>query len=310
MTIDFAPPTADKTNFTVLIWGADGVGKTPTVLRLAENFAPAAVCDADGGLAPYLDPDNKTIRLIQSEDPIYVRSQFEALAAAPGDFKLAAIDPITTIDQRLRALVDARERTKPAGRGLGEFESALHPGSWIPIHSRGRDILRIVRWIGIPFIVTAREDNEWSGGQIVGLKPAGPKGLGHDFTLNVRMMQTTPNGPRRATLVRDRLHRFPPTLEAPADNPFFVADKIIELYPDKLGGSAIERPRCSDDVALEIHKHIRELHLNHKAMHARLKSEYGVDSVEDLSPEAAGDVLEALRDKSRARSEAAAEARS
>ena len=301
MTLDFQTPKPHK-QFTVLLWGADGVGKTPTILYLAKHFGPCAAIDADGGLVCYAHDNMDYLKVVETEDPIYARSQLEELGKAPGPFRMAAIDPLSTIYTNLINLVERHERSK---RGyVSEFDSALHIGNWGPIKSRNRDLMRLIRWIGMPIICTAREDNLWKDEQIAGLRPAGDKGMGHEFTLNIRMTQTVPGGPRLALLVRDRLHRFPQRLEGAADDPFFVGKKIEELYADRFSAQPVAKEHCSEQVALEIHHLIRELGHSYKKIHARIR-ELGADSIEELTPEAAGEVLDGLRGQYQSKQETA-----
>lgn len=294
--MDFAAPKP-ATELSVLIWGAEGTGKTPNVLHLARHAGPAAAIDADGGLVTYLDGTEDWIKVIESEDPIYVRTQLELLAANPGEFRLCAIDPLSTIYTNLVHQVGENERVKASG-SVGEFDNPLTIRSWGPIKDRNRDLMRVIRWMGkkggMPVIATAREDNEWVNNRVAGVRPAGDKSLGYEFTLNIRLSQSVPGGPRIATLVRDRLRRFPDWLEGAPDDPCFLARKILELYPERFGHKVEPHERAGAEVIDEILQLVNELRLPHKKVVARIR-ELGFDSIEDLSPEAAGTVLDGLR---------------
>lgn len=302
MALEFGQ-RAPSDNFTILVWGADGVGKTPTVLHLAQHVGPCAAVDADGGLGVYLKGDEDWIKIVASDDPVYIRKQLTELAAKPGEFKLAAIDPLSTIYENLLKLVGQRERAKSKAT-ISEFDSPLNIGSWNPIKDHSRDLMRLIRWMGMPVICTSREDNLWKKTEIVGARPAGDKNMGYEFTLNVQMLQPKAGGPRFAVPIRDRLRRFTKRIEGAHDDPLFLARKILELYPEKFGGQAVAKECCSSAVALDIHGLIRELRLPHEKIIARIR-ELGADHIEDLTPSAAGEVLDGLRGLFRERQEAA-----
>ena len=80
MTLEFGK-SSKTDNFTILIWGADGVGKTPTVMHLAKHAGPAAIVDADGGLAPYLNGQGGVVRIRYAGERIHRKAGKTAAGA-------------------------------------------------------------------------------------------------------------------------------------------------------------------------------------------------------------------------------------
>lgn len=280
---------------SILLWGQDGVGKTPTIMYLAEKFGPCAAIDADGGLAPYVNDSDDWIDYLSCEDPVAIRKSLEELSASPGDYKMLAIDPISTVYAAATRLADkyARSRSK---KKIDEMESALTVRSWTTIKGLHHDLMRLVRHIGMPRIITAREANRWKDDQIVDSRPDGDKTLGHDFTLNIRLSQERPGGTRMAQVKRDRLRLMPAMLQAPHEDPLFVARAIEKAYGHLLGGQAVPVATASGEAIQEITNLIRSLRIPYGNILKRVDELFGKATIEDLSVAEANEILSPLRE--------------
>lgn len=289
--------------FTVLLWGSDGSGKTPIALELAKQAGPAYLFDTDGGALPYITDEmakHVTVHLDRVEDdPIMLREDLGKLLGAPGKYRMAIIDSLSVTHARVKALVEEYEHqnSKRRGRGSSDFESSLSIRSWGPIKQKIEDISRLIRSAGMPVICTAREGNVWKNERIIDSRPDGDAKLGHEFSLSIRLSQPVPGGTRFATLRRDRLQRFPYRMEYASDDVLAPAWKILELYPDFLGGQAVPLERATKEQVNEMLFFRDEMFRgNYEGFMGRIRQKYQVGSVEDLSPEQAGEILATLRE--------------
>jgi len=287
--------TERRKPLSILIYGQDGTGKTPTVIYLAKKFGPCAAVDADGGLAPYVEPGDESIQYAEGDNPVAVRKLLEELSAQPGDFKMLAIDPISTIYDSCIRLTEQYARSKVRGP-TDDFQTYTNIRSWGTIKGLNGDIMRLIRNIGMPTIVTAREANRWENDKIVDVRPAGDKTLGHEFSLSIRLSQEVPGGPRLAVVKRDRLMKMPKMLQGAGDDPLFLARAIEEVYGEWLGGQAVPVEQANSDVVQEILNLTRNLRIPYGKILDRIGDLFGKSDLNSLSPVEAGEILEPLRD--------------
>ena len=265
----------------ILVYGASATGKSWGLCNIPAN---KFVIDGEGGTLPYRDRFQFAGPEYVVDDPFFVRSEVAKIMANPGDHTLIAIDPITTVWQRLVDMADEEAR-KNGKRTIGSFETALNIGSWGPIKKIWRGLIADLRRATIPVIVTCREKIEPETGTA---NPDCEKNLRYEFDTVLRV--TCIAGKRFTTCDRDRWGRIP--TGSVAERPWH--EVVTNAFQDWWGHKGDPAPRPTEEMCSEFNDLTKDI--KPEAVIARLK-EHGVDKFEDLRLERAEDILAKLRSR-------------
>tara|TARA_R110000803_G_scaffold38524_2_gene83348 strand:+ start:2983 stop:3906 length:924 start_codon:yes stop_codon:yes gene_type:complete len=276
----------------VCLVGDSGAGKTHALLSLPGN---KILVDAENGMRAFGERFPEVTRL-GSDDPMEVADLIHSILAGNEDCTLFGIDPISTIYAQAQDMVGAHEmrrlRSRSGGKNVDPLDHEFSFATWRRIKSLNRAIITGIRRLDIPVVVTCRSkalmDVANRSDAFNGMIPDAEKSIIYEFDVVIWM--TNQNGKRRAFVTKDRWGRLPAEIKGD------VHEALIKAFPDQWGVAGEARPIPSDEQVDEWDELIGVLNISAGGVSAALRQR-GVTKFEDMSPEAAETVLEALRAK-------------
>jgi len=288
-----------------LLFGPTGSTKTRTLLQLPGR---KLMIDGEKGSLAYAGQHDFDVPLgpngaaWSSDSPMDLEALVDDLLKDPGDYTVLMIDPISVFLTRLRDMADAAKRpgrvAKSGGR-MTDFDSAMDVGAHTRIAQIFRRIFSKLRRLDMAVMVTARErtileqigESFRPGGQA----PEGPKDMEYEFDT---VIQLGKSGNTPTAIVRKIRGRPAPTAEI---NPWPGGSWLVDQFGvEAFTRRATPRPLLSEAQEKEIDDLARLLEVSTSTMAASL-SRRGANSVGELAPDAAEEMLVAMRERWKAK---------
>lgn len=284
------------------IYGEAGSGKTITALQ----FPAPAVVDAEDGTRHY--GGDYDFHRINTSDPEKVHEALDELLEDPGDFKTFVIDPMTVIYDEILLAKEERMKMK-----TGNLHYELQPMDYKSIKTEVKILMNKLLSLDMNCIVTARSKAKYSEEEFmekIGYQPEGHKSLPYMFDV-ILQLRIDDDGTRIAKTEKDRTGNLPAEFE-------FNYDAFLQYIGEDALARDADLKKQQEDLATKTGrskqitfegdqvytagveadtlKRLKEATepFDPESLQTTLKEEYEVDSLLDLSENAAKTLLRAI----------------
>lgn len=281
----FRPAKAHSKRAKIFFWGDSGSGKTTTALQ----FPGVAVLDMEGGTDHYAT--DFTFDVLSATTADEVMAAVDWLLTHRHPYRTLVLDPITVYWDALQyKWSDIFLKRNKGSKGFKHEFYDLQPRDWMVLKSEFKELIRKLIRLDMNVIVTARQKALYADSGFmkkIGETFDGEKSLPYLFDTIVRL-QRDEKGRFLGQCLKDRANKLP-------KGEFEVSYALFERC---FGRETLDRESApvvmvSDDQKTSIHEAIAALNLDSAKVTKRLAS-YGAATVDDLTEEAATEILSKL----------------
>ena len=207
MESPFEVAQARKKKLKILVWGAEGVGKTTFALC----FPKPVLFDLDGGADYY--GENSQFDVLRTTDLARIKQAIDWLDEHPGSYETVVIDPITIYWELVQQWWQEVFLRRQQGNQNKKEYFILGPSEWDKIKRSYRRFLDRLIQLDANVVVTAREREKMartSTGEYQqdGAKPDAERTTGYVFDVVLRLHRDFV-----ATVEKDRTGKLPKEFE-------------------------------------------------------------------------------------------------
>ncbi len=282
----FERASARPKRFKGLAQGPAGAGKTLLGLQ-----CPGPVfIDMEAGTDLYGSAFEFDVLPATTADAVMVAVDW--LGSHPHGYRTLVIDPITVYWEALQRKWSAIFLKRNKGAKGHRFEYFdLGPKEWATIKAEWRELMRKLSALDMNVIVTAREKPLYAEGgfmQTIGTTHDAEKSLPYLFDVALKLFRDK-NGRFMAEALKDRSNKLP-------QGEFEISYKVLA---DAFGHDLLTREArpvvpASEEQVREVRALVITLGLRDTLVTQRLAA-YGADRIENLTAEAATEIIEKLK---------------